>query len=90
MRTEEEERELREAAEQGRRYGIAADVLKNFLDGRREEIVQALETGNYENDGQLINMLVELGVIKRFKDLCRMHKDLGEIAEKELSKRDGD
>ena len=38
---ERQEAELREAVEKGRRYKIAGEVLKEFLDDRRDEIIRA-------------------------------------------------
>lgn len=85
MRTEQEEQELREAAEKGRRYKIAGEVFGEFLDNRREEIVRGLESGAYKKAGDLVHTLSELEVIHKFRSVCKAQIDLGEIAEKELS-----
>ena len=80
---ERQEAELREAVEKGRRYKIAGEVLKEFLDDRREEIIRAFESGIYGDD--ISEPLSELRIMKRFRSLCQTQIDIGELAEKELT-----
>ena len=80
---ERQEAELREAVEKGRRYKIAGEVLKEFLDDRREEIIRAFENGIYAGD--IKEPLSELRIMKRFRSLCQTQIDIGELAEKELT-----
>ena len=73
---------LREAVERGRRFKIAGEVLKEFLDDRREEIISGFENGNYPED--ISEPLSELRVMNRFRQLSQTQIDIGELAEKEL------
>lgn len=74
-----DEEELREAVEKGRKYKIAAEVWRNFLDERREEITKDFEDGHYDE-----SMVAELRVMKRFRNLCEAMITVGEIAEEDL------
>lgn len=77
--------ELREAAERGRQYKIAGAVFSSFLDERREEIVKELEGETFNRNVDMLRDYVsELKVMRKFRDVCRMQIDLGELAEKEL------
>lgn len=83
--------ELRQAVEEGRRYKVAGEVLKGFLEDRRVEIINELEKLNYGRDIDLMRDYVsELKVMRKFRDICRMQIDLGELAEKELSMEYGE
>ncbi len=81
---ENDEAELREAIEQGRRHKIAAEVLKEFLDSRREEIIREFE-GKCLEDGVVYDKLAELRVMRKYQDMSAKMIALGEIAEERIS-----
>lgn len=74
-----DEEELREAVEKGRKCKIAAEVWREFLDDRREEIIKSFENG-FCND----EMLAELRVMNKFRSLCEAMIAMGKIAEEDL------
>lgn len=83
--TLEREAELHEAIEQGRRYRIAAEVFAEFLSNRKEEIIREFEAYGVnvsDKDGALI----ELRVMRRYRDVCARMIDMGKQAEMELYK----
>ena len=82
-RPEDREAELRKDAESGRKARIAAEVLREFLDGRREEIVREFEE-KYLDDGSIYDNLADLRSIGKFRRKCEYLKQQGEIAEEAL------
>lgn len=82
--TEEYEEELRQDAETGRRYRIAMEVWREFLDNNREEIVRHMESAMLE-DSALQRLNAVLLVMKEFRDVSYRNIQRGEIAEEELS-----
>ena len=76
--------ELREAIEAGRKHKVAAEVFGDFLDGRRAEIVRALEDKPKAED-YVINALAELRVMKQFRRVIENMIQLGEIAEERMN-----
>ena len=83
--TEINSEELRQDAELGRKARIAAEVLSEFLDDRRENIIQCLENDILTTDNiELADKLAELRVMKSFRGHCEYLKQQGEIAEEAL------
>lgn len=81
----DDEQAIREVIEKGRRYKIAAEVWREFLNDRREEIIRNFEVGNYGADNNRFNeTLAELRVIKQFRDMSESMIAAGELAEEEL------
>lgn len=80
--------ELRNAIEAGRKHKIAAEVLGEFLDGRRAEIVRTLEDRPRAED-YVINTLAELRVMKQFRRVMENMIQLGEIAEERMNEIGG-
>ena len=76
--------ELRNAIEQGRRNKIAGEVLSEFLDNRREDIIRDFETGVITG-GNALDAISELRVMKKFKDMAENMIQLGEIAEERMN-----
>ena len=76
--------ELMHDAETGRRYKIAGEVLKEFLEGRKNELIRKLESSPY-GDEDLRQFSTELQVIRAFRDCADAFIQRGEIAEEELS-----
>ena len=85
IRPEEEMQELREQSEEGRKYKIAIEVFSDFLDNRQNQIINEFGT-KYCDEATVFDYLAELRVIKQFKNFSKTQVDLGEIAERELSK----
>ena len=82
-RAEDREAELRKDAEAGRKARIAAEVLREFLDDRREEIVREFEE-KYLDDGSIYDNLADLRSIAKFRRKCEYLRQQGEIAEEAL------
>lgn len=79
------EEELRQDAETGRRYRIAMEVWREFLDDRKAAIVELFENDIYSTeDYELYDLLAELRVMKRFRNVSHMNIGRGEIAEGKL------
>lgn len=91
MRThypDDDEAELREAIEQGRRHKIAAEVLKEFLDNRKEEIMREFEE-KYLSDGTIYDKLAELRVMRKLMDMSAKMISIGEIAAERMKEIGG-
>ena len=80
--------ELRQAIEKGRKQKIAAEVLSEFLNNRREDIIRDFETGAITG-GNALDAISELRVMKRFKDMAKNMIQLGEIAEERMNEIGG-
>lgn len=80
--------ELLQAIEAGRKHKIAAEVMSEFLDTRREGIVRDFETGRIapENAAEAI---AELRVMKEFRRLADNMIQLGELAEERMNENGG-
>ncbi|MBR1438513.1 MAG: hypothetical protein IJ587_08245 [Synergistaceae bacterium] len=75
---EEDEDELRQAIEEGRKRKIAAEVLCGIFDERKAEIVRKMEAdGAMAESQQLISWLAELRVMKAYKDMARKMISIG-------------
>jgi len=81
---EEKQREaLTLEAEQGRKWATALEVLGQFCDERRTEIVRAMENRSYHSD-ELPIIAATLEVINDFRRKASYAIELGQIAEKRL------
>lgn len=80
-----DDEEIRDAIEKGRKYKIAAEVWQEFLMNRREEIIRDFESGLFCRGDDFIEKLMELQVMKKYRDMSQMMIDLGEIAERKMS-----
>ena len=76
--------ELRQDAETGRRYKIAMEVLREFMDDQREGLIKDIEDNDL-SDVQLRDAASKLRVMKVFRNVSDMNIQRGEIAEEELS-----
>ena len=83
--TPEEEQELREQAETGRKAKIAADFMEAYILMRRTQTIEMLETKDFQNSESVNAVVSWLRILKDFEIWCRMCTDMGEIAEKELN-----
>ena len=76
--------ELRQEAETGRRYKIAMEVWREFLDNQREGLIEVMELGGC-GDSALRDIANKLHVMKTFREVSYTNIRRGEIAEEELS-----
>ena len=72
--------ELRRDAELGRKARIAAEVLREFLDDKREDVVRMIEQDTYLNV-EIPRALSMLQIIAEMNSYIQR----GEIAEEELA-----
>ncbi len=84
-RPEAREAELRHDAEHGRKAKIALEELKEFMTARRETLLKRLEDEDYSPE-DVRNIIAELRVLKRFRNVKNADIYYGEEAEKELSR----
>lgn len=79
--------ELMKDAETGRRYKIAMEVWREFLDNQRENLIKEVE-GKELSDEQLRDAASKLRVMNVFRNVSYRNIQLGKIAEEELSHGD--
>ena len=75
--------ELRKDAEIGRKAKIAAEVLNEILDERREILVQNLESGDRTME-EILSMVAMLRMMNVLRTSLETRIQRGEIAEEEL------
>lgn len=80
----EEEAELREAIEKGRKAKIAYEALCRFLDDRRERIINDLETIDPSEMIKIRTRVESLQIMRMFCEAVRRDIDFGEIAEERM------
>ena len=86
--TEQEELELRERAEKGRKAKIAAEFLDEFILCKRAYLINKLESSNQDDFlyESLLPIKCSLVVLREFTNWLKSNTDIGEIAESELNK----
>ena len=77
------EAELRKDAEIGRKAKIAAEVLNEILDDRREILVCTLESGDRTME-EILSMVAMLRMMNVLRTSLETRIQRGEIAEEEL------
>lgn len=85
---DESQSELLQAIEAGRKHKIAAEVMSEFLDTRREEILRDFETGRISPENAT-EAIAELRVMKEFRRLTDNMIQLGELAEERMNENGG-
>ena len=85
----EECRELMEAAELGRKYEAAHEVLAEIMDTQRTNILHSLENGDIGHDNEALGLVLYLRVLKMCENLIQSKIDAGSLAREEL-RNDGD
>ena len=83
--TEQEELELREQAETGRKAKIALEFLDYFLTLKRAVRLNEIETSKDISYETLLAQKISLMELKEFENWLKSNIDNGEIAEKELN-----
>ena len=77
--------ELRHDAETGRRYKIAMEVWREFLDNHKEELVREMESKSLD-PWEAQDIAIQLAIMKTFREVSYRNIQIGEIAEERLSK----
>ena len=77
---------LRSLIERGDKYSIAGEVLKEFLDGRREEIIFEMEHCTSLDNDTLHEYLYEMRLIAAFRERISNYVRMGARAEREAEK----
>lgn len=81
----EEQEELRQQSEYGRKAKIAQEVTKDFITQQRVQIINALETAAWEQE-TFLNYVRSLRLLRMFEQMIERYIDEGNIADEELSK----
>ena len=77
---------LRSLIERGDKYSIAGEVLKEFLDGRREEIIFEMEHCTSLDNDTLHEYLYEMRLIAAFRERISNYVRMVARAEREAEK----
>ena len=77
---------LRSLIERGDKYSIAGEVLKEFLDGRREEIIFEMEHCTSLDNDTLHEYLYEMRLMAAFRERISNYVRMGAIAEREAER----
>ena len=80
---EQERRELIEAAELGRKYEAANEVLDEIIAVQRANIVRSLESGDIVQDNDGLGLVLYLRVLKTCENLIRSKIDAGKLADED-------
>ena len=83
--TDQEQQELREQSEYGRKAQAAQEVFKNFLLEQRAQTISRLETEAFDKAEDLINPVIYLRTLRLFELTIEKYISLGEIAERKLN-----
>ncbi len=84
---EQERHELIEAAELGRKYEAASEVLDEIIAVQRANILRSLESGDIGHDNDALGLVLYLRVLKICENLIRSKIDAGKLASEELGRR---
>ena len=77
-------RELMEAAELGRKYEVASEVLTDIMSEQRANILRSLESGDIGQGNDALGLVLYLRVLKICENLIRSKIDAGILAREEL------
>ena len=84
MDEDQNRRELMEAAELGRKYETASEVLSDIMSDQRANILRSLESGDIGQDNDALGLVLYLRVLKICENLIRSKIDAGILAREEL------
>ena len=90
MDEDQNRRELMEAAELGRKYETASEVLTEIMETQRANILHSLESGDIGQDNDALGLVLYLRVLKICENLIRSKIDAGSLAREELMKDGSD
>ena len=83
--TEQEQQDLRERAEYGRKAKIALEMLSDFLLMESANTVNHLISDEFKDTKDLLTPVITLRVLKSFELQMKHYIELGEISAKELN-----
>ena len=84
MVEDQNRRELMEAAELGRKYETANEVLTEIMETQRANILRSLESGDIGQDNDALGLVLYLRVLRICENLIRSKIDAGILAREEL------
>ncbi len=84
MLTEQEQQDLRETADRGRRAKIVLDFTTEYLINERARVMRSLETDTYTKSEELLEPVIYLRLMRRFENSIKTQINAGDLAEKEL------
>lgn len=90
MLTDNEEQELREQSEDGRKAQVVQDFVSEFLATQRAITINKLETKEFNEAQDLVVPVLYLRTLRLFELELEKFISLGEIAEKRLNENDDD
>lgn len=76
--------ELRSFSERGDKYRVAGEVLKEFIDSRREEIIFDMEHCTSLDEATVNEYLFEMRLMAAFRERISNFVRMGAIAEREI------
>ena len=83
--TEQEQQELMQQAEYGRKAKIAKEFFEDFLLAHRVRIITTFENEEFISDDKTRMLKAELRLLRLFDNSVERYIEEGKIAEKELS-----
>ena len=84
MLTEQEQEDLREIIDKGRRAKIVFDFITEYLINERARVMRSLEIDTYTKSDELLEPVIYLRLMRRFENSIKTQIDAGDLAEKEL------
>mgnify|MGYP006988849881 CR=1 FL=1 len=84
MLTEQEQEDLREIVDKGRRAKIVFDFITEYLINERARVMRSLEIDTYTKSDELLEPVIYLRLMRRFENSIKTQIDAGDLAEKEL------
>ena len=84
MLTEQEQQDLREIMDKGRRAKLFSDFVQEYFMKERVRVIHSLESDTYTKSDDLLEPVIYLRLIRRFENYIKTCIDSGDLAEKEL------
>ena len=84
MLTEQEQQDLREIMDKGRRAKLFSDFVQEYFMDERVRVIHSLESDTYTKSDDLLEPVIYLRLIRRFENYIKTCIDSGDLAEKEL------
>ena len=84
MLTEQEQQDLREIIDRGRRAKLFSDFIQEYLMNERVRVIHSLEADTYTKSDELLEPVIYLRLMRRFENFIKTCIDSGDLAEKEL------
>ena len=84
MLTEQEQEDLREIMDKGRRAKLFSDFVQEYFMKERVRVIHSLESDTYTKSDELLEPVIYLRLMRRFENFIKTCIDSGDLAEKEL------